>query len=294
VSGVIPYLKLGPSSYQVLSGTITGGQLVIPDPSNPGGIITAVAGASNVLGVAGLDGGVVTSQDGQNPANLAQQQPWVPVYYGVDIPVTYGAACEFGTLLMAGASGAVVPYTPPSIGGATISAPSVPATGVTAQNTYNETISVVISGGTLTGVFVNGDEVGTAAGTYEVPANGTIEWTGSAAPTWTWALVGESVTTPSVPATTVAVQNTTGYNVQVVVTGGTVTAVKVNGATVLSGDGTATVPAGSTISITYSAAPTWAWTPLTTTFDMIVGRCTEPLGVQAAATVARARIGGIL
>jgi len=34
-----------------------------------------------------------------------------------------------------------------------------------------------------------------------------------------------------------------------------------------------------------------AYTAGTTTYDAIVGRCTEPLGVAGAGTVARARIG---
>jgi hypothetical protein len=67
-------------------------------------------------------------------------------------------------------------------------------------------------------------------------------------------------TTPSVPATTVAVQNTSPLPYSVVVSGGTVTLVTVNGTTVGSGDGTYAVPAGASIALTYSAAPTWTWT----------------------------------
>lgn len=65
--------------------------------------------------------------------------------------------------------------------------------------------------------------------------------------------------TPSVPATTVAVQNNNPYAVTVVITGGTMTAVVVNGVTVGAGAGTYIVPAAGSISMTYSAAPTWAW-----------------------------------
>jgi len=70
------------------------------------------------------------------------------------------------------------------------------------------------------------------------------------------------VTAPAVPASTVAQQNTAGIPVQVVITGGTITAVVVNGITVGAAAGTYTVPAYGAISITYSVAPTWAWTAL--------------------------------
>lgn len=68
------------------------------------------------------------------------------------------------------------------------------------------------------------------------------------------------VVTPAVPATTVAAQNPNNFPVQVVISGGTVTAVTVNGVQVLAGDGTAYVPAFGTIVLTYSSAPTWVWT----------------------------------
>lgn len=291
--GQIPTLRLGPASYQFVnnSGSITGGQLVVPDPVNIGGIITAQAGAVEVLGIAGLDAGLRTSQTGQNPANLAQQSPWIPVYYGCEFPVTYAGACDFGRLLVAAANGAVAAYTPPDVGGGTIPNPSVPASGTPVTNTYNNAIQVVVTGGTMTAVLVDGVQVGAGAGTYQVPSGGNIQLTYTVAPTWAWTLVGSSVSTPSVPASTTPVTNTTGTNVQVVITGGTMTAVIINGVTVGAGAGTYQLPAGATISMTYSVAPTWAWTPVTVTYDMIVGRCTEPFGVVAANTVARARIG---
>lgn len=69
-------------------------------------------------------------------------------------------------------------------------------------------------------------------------------------------------TTPAVPATTVAQQNPAPYPVTVVVAGGTVSAVTVNGIAVGAGDGSYVVPIGGTIAVTYSAAPTWTWTGL--------------------------------
>lgn len=67
-------------------------------------------------------------------------------------------------------------------------APAVPASTVNATNTGAGVIAVTISGGTLTAVTVNAVQVGTTAGTYLVPAAGTINITYTVAPTWTWQL----------------------------------------------------------------------------------------------------------
>ena len=68
---------------------------------------------------------------------------------------------------------------------------------------------------------------------------------------------------PSVPASTTNQQNTAWRDAAVSVKGGTVTAVVVDGVTVSTVTNTTVfVPAGKNISITYSAAPTWAWTLL--------------------------------
>lgn len=69
-----------------------------------------------------------------------------------------------------------------------------------------------------------------------------------------------SVPTPSVPASTVAVVNTTGQYVSVALTGFTLTAVFVNGTQVGTTNTSYAVPPGGTISITYTVAGTWAWT----------------------------------
>lgn len=71
---------------------------------------------------------------------------------------------------------------------------------------------------------------------------------------------GDWVGKPAVPATTVTATNDSGYPMFVEVTGGTVTAVKVDGVTV----GTRTsglfyVRNGSTIAWVGSGAPTWQW-----------------------------------
>lgn len=70
--------------------------------------------------------------------------------------------------------------------------PAVPATNITVLNTNPNAVSVVISGGTLTAVKVNGVTVGTVAGTYIVPAGQTIAITYTVAPTWVWTAVPAS------------------------------------------------------------------------------------------------------
>ena len=68
----------------------------------------------------------------------------------------------------------------------TISTPGFPASTTPVLNTFPYTIYATITGGTLTNVLVNGVSVGTTAGTYAVPVNGTISITYSVAPTWSW------------------------------------------------------------------------------------------------------------
>lgn len=139
-----------------------------------------------------------------------------------------------------------------------VNAPAIPASLVAQANTTEENVLVVITGGTMTNVSVNGVTAGSGAGTYLVPTGGSITMTYSVAPTWTWTTV---VANPAVPATTVALANPTGQWVDVAISGGTVTAVNVNGTQVASGTGVnVAVPPGGNISITYSAAPTWIWT----------------------------------
>jgi hypothetical protein len=65
--------------------------------------------------------------------------------------------------------------------------------------------------------------------------------------------------TPAVPASTVGQQNMSSQPAVVVISGGTITQVTVNGITAGTGPGTYIVPVGAVIAITYSVAPTWAW-----------------------------------
>jgi hypothetical protein len=72
-----------------------------------------------------------------------------------------------------------------------------------------------------------------------------------------------SAAVPSIPTSTTAFQNPFWRDAAVVITGGTVTDITVDGATQLTATpGTVYVPSGRMITMTYSAAPTWTWTLL--------------------------------
>lgn len=66
-------------------------------------------------------------------------------------------------------------------------------------------------------------------------------------------------TSPSVPASTVAYTNQYGYPCMVSVYGGTVTVIAIDAVATGLTSGTFVVAHGETISLTYSAAPTWVW-----------------------------------
>jgi hypothetical protein len=76
---------------------------------------------------------------------------------------------------------------------------------------------------------------------------------------WPFTLAAATVASPAVPATTVPVTNSTGTVVAVTITGGTLTSVVVNGVQAGTTAATYLIPVAATISITFSAAPTWAW-----------------------------------
>lgn len=64
---------------------------------------------------------------------------------------------------------------------------------------------------------------------------------------------------PTVPATTVALQNPFWRDAWVIVSGGTVTAITVDGTATGFTSGAVLVPTCKTIAITYSVVPTWTW-----------------------------------
>jgi hypothetical protein len=134
--------------------------------------------------------------------------------------------------------------------------PAVPASTVAYTNATSQTAYVTVAGGTVTSINVNTTQVATATNfTAAVPAGGTIAVTYSAAPAWYW-----SVFTPAVPATTVPVLNPTGQDISIGLSGGTVTHVNVNGTDrATSSPANVMLPAGGSVTLTYSAAPVWTW-----------------------------------
>src|SRR5258708_465713 len=73
--------------------------------------------------------------------------------------------------------------------------------------------------------------------------------------------VGFSVTQPAVPASTVTATNNSGVDCTVYIAGGTITQITVGGTNtgLVATPATVRVPAGMTIAITYTGAPTWKW-----------------------------------
>lgn len=90
-----------------------------------------------------------------------------------------------------------------------------------------------------------------------------------------------TVTAITPAATTVASTNSNSFPVNAVVSGATgVSAVKVNGTQVGTTLGTYYVPAGGTIAVTFTGGTlAYAATAAGSTFDMAVGRCSQPGGV---------------
>ena len=64
---------------------------------------------------------------------------------------------------------------------------------------------------------------------------------------------------PAVPATTVALVNPYNVDCDVNITGGTVTVISIGGQATGQTSGKVFVPAGQSITLTYSVAPTWTW-----------------------------------
>lgn len=67
------------------------------------------------------------------------------------------------------------------------------------------------------------------------------------------------IASPTVPATTVAYTNNFGSSAMVYLVGGTVTAVAIGGTNTGSTSGAFRIPAGQSITLTYSSVPTWTW-----------------------------------
>jgi len=133
-------------------------------------------------------------------------------------------------------------------------------------NTTGQTVkvSVAANGATMANYWLSTVSVATSAAQYMItcPAGGTValQYT-VAVPVWYW-----SVLTPAMPSSTVTAVNNTGRNLSVVAFGGTTTFWYVNSVQVATTTPASSasplvlaLPPAATISVTYSAAPVWAW-----------------------------------
>jgi hypothetical protein len=119
VTAVLPHYKPGgPASYQAAT-LIYGGQLVMPNTLTAGTtdltVKIATSASVNVLGVAGTDANVVTTQTGtansygQPLIDISVLTDYVSVYSGgVDIWCWYVGAAILGQRLIIGATGGAV------------------------------------------------------------------------------------------------------------------------------------------------------------------------------------------
>ena len=145
-----------------------------------------------------------------------------------------------------------------------ITQPAVPATGTATTNLVTNTsgmtayVTISANGATMSNYYVNGVSVATSATIFmaTVPPGGTISLAYTVAvPVWYW-----SPFTPAVPASGTAVANNTGQDLSIVLLGGTVTNVNVNATSrATSTPAYVGAAAGTTITLTYSVAPVWAW-----------------------------------
>lgn len=151
--------------------------------------------------------------------------------------------------------------------GAWASAPALAASTVAMENTSGRVVSVDVSGGTVTVIKIDGVTTGFTTGNFRLRPGQTIAVTYSVAPTVAWYYEGAVVSSPagawagapSLAASTVAMTNTSGFPVTTHVSSGTVTVIKVDGVTTGLTSGSFRLKRGSTLTITYSVAPTLAW-----------------------------------
>ena len=123
-----------------------------------------------------------------------------------------------------------------------VTTPAVPTSGIgnAVLNQTGQNVDAAITGGTITGILV-------------LPPAGLVP--------------ALAVAAPAVPASTVTATNTNAFPVSVTVTGGTVTVISVGGVASGLTSGIVVVPAGGTVAITYSVAPTWTWAAIVAGFS---------------------------
>ncbi|WP_081685717.1 LamG-like jellyroll fold domain-containing protein [Candidatus Solirubrobacter pratensis] len=139
-------------------------------------------------------------------------------------------------------------------------------------------IDTSVNAGCKFPVFIGNLNIETSTGTtFSDPTNGLvgqINFTdnNNVAPTVSGAknvritdlnrVAGAAPSTPVIPASATPFTNPFFRDAAVLVSGGTVTAIAVDGQTLGVTSGLVMLPSGKTITLTYSSAPTWTWTLL--------------------------------
>jgi hypothetical protein len=77
-------------------------------------------------------------------------------------------------------------------GGHRSDTPTIPASGTPLLNPYYRDAMVTISGGTLSGISIDGGSTGLTSGAFMVPSGKTITLTYTTAPTWSWYLTSST------------------------------------------------------------------------------------------------------
>lgn len=128
---------------------------------------------------------------------------------------------------------------------------------------FSNTPTARVSGGDYSNNLI-GIRFGAVADTANVRITGGPRLSGNATTAiqvnaTNYAAPPANVAAPAVPASTVALTSPFGLDARVYVNGGTVTAVALDGVATGQIAGAFIVPAGGTITLTYTVAPTWTW-----------------------------------
>lgn len=100
---------------------------------------------------------------------------------------------------------------------------------------------------------------------------------------WPFTLAASTPPAPAVPASTVAVTNSSGSPMAVTLSTFTLTFVFVNGVQAGTTNATYYVPVGGSISVTYTVAGTWSWALLTTSAGVSAGGTAIPVSAGGTA-----------
>lgn len=185
---------------------------------------------------------------------------------GIDLESLYSSVLR-ASVDVAGSGGSAIFIEPGDVDGNVIQAPLLTADTCITQDTGGAGGNFnVVQGGRLVGTTA---ALNIQSGTLKLIETSIFSPTQAS---WFAGSTGTNVqieqmlsvaTTPSVPTSTTAVQNATGFALDVTLWGGTYTAVTVQqkGGGTISYGVVSTVPLypGDSIAVTYSVAPSWSW-----------------------------------